>query len=76
MKRENIAILLVLLAPVWWVGWNMYFGWNREALTPLESFTDIMFWVILVLGYIVKPSSNTVEYIFNGNPEVHIERKD
>lgn len=76
MKRENIAILLAILAPIWWVGWNFYFGWNKEPQSPLEGFTDIMFWVILFLSYIIKPSSNKNEYIFYGNPKVQIERKD
>lgn len=76
MKRENIAILLGLLAPIWWVSWNFYFGWNKEPQTPLEGFTDMMFWVILFLSYIIKPSINKTEYIFNGTNKVEIARKN
>lgn len=76
MKRENIAILLTLLAPVWWVGWNFYFGWNAKPQSPLEWFTDMMFWIILLLAFVLKPINNITEYTFNGNPKVTIEMKN
>lgn len=74
MKRENIAILLIIIAPIWWVFWNVYHGWNAHAQSPLEGFTDMMFWIILAASFIVKPISNETKYIFNGSPKVKIEQ--
>lgn len=76
MSRDKLAIALVILAPIWWVGWNIYFGWNAQAQSPLESFTDMMFYVILFGAFIIKPVNSETNYIFNGNPKVNIQRKD
>lgn len=69
MKRENIAIVLALASFIFWVGENIYFGWNSTALSSVEAFCDGLAIFGMFMAFLIKPSSNTIEYhIVTGGP--------
>lgn len=73
MKRENLAILVAILSFIFWVGENIYFGWNREPLTALEGFCDALALFGLFLSFLIKPSSNDNSKTYNINGDLKLD---
>lgn len=51
-KPINKYPVIVVIALALWIGESAYFGWNRTAQSPAESFLDLLSGILLFWGIV------------------------
>jgi len=51
-KQINKYPIIVVIALALWLGESAYFGWNKTAQSPVESFLDLLSGILLFWGIV------------------------